>query len=156
MGPWNCNGYLSRMPQSSSSVASSQLRSVNIPLMSPFGECIITLLVNNFPTVQFRFNGHFYLSRIPQSSSSVASSQSRLRSQRDSRGTQLPDLHVNSVWLIFLFSRFLYLVWNGCCGFLGGNYFCQTFLQAAAVMSMLNRKKSRGTFAQTIFDSILF
>ena len=70
-------------------------RCVNIPLMRLFGGCIITLLVNNFPTVQFKFNG--YLSRIPQSSSSVASSQSRLRSQRDSRGTQLPDLHVNSV-----------------------------------------------------------
>ena len=99
------DGYFSRMPMSSLSVASSQLRCVNIPLMRLFGGCIITLLVNNFPTVQFKFNG--YLSRIPQSSSSVASSQSRLRSQRDSRGTQSPDLQVNSVWLIFLFSRFL-------------------------------------------------
>ena len=57
------------------------------------------------------WNVYDYLSRIPQSSSSVASSQSRWRSQRDPSDTQLPELQVNSVWC---WHNFLFHFWNFC------------------------------------------
>ena len=76
------------------------------------------------------FQSLFHLSSIPQSSSSVASSQSTFRSQREIIGTQWPDWHSNSVWGLNFVNFSL-------------KFYLRTFLQVAFTISAWRARITR-------------